>query len=70
MGHAYLDHSRLWIGGLRNYLKGIAEVDYAKGCDIVDAGRPAQQFCTRRWRSRPEHFLRPAGPRRRRRSDR
>jgi len=32
------------LAGLRNYLKGIAEVDYAKGCDIVDAGWPATEI--------------------------
>ena len=32
------------LQGLRNYLKGIAEVDYAKGCDIVDAGWPATEI--------------------------
>lgn len=32
------------LAGLRAYLKGVAEVDYAKGCDIVDAGWPATEI--------------------------
>lgn len=32
------------LAGLRAYLQGVAEVDYAKGCDIVDAGRP-RRYC-------------------------
>lgn len=32
------------LSGMRNYLKGIAEVDYAKGCEVVDAGWPATEI--------------------------
>ena len=32
------------LAGLREYLKGVAEVDYEKGCDIVDAGWPASEL--------------------------
>ena len=32
------------LAGLRAYLKDVAEVDYAKGCDIVDAGWPATEI--------------------------
>lgn len=33
------------LDGLRAYLKGRAEVVYAKGCDIVDKGGPLPKFC-------------------------
>ena len=32
------------LAGLRNYLKGTAEVNYVKGCDIVDAGWPSTEI--------------------------
>lgn len=32
------------LAGLREYLKGISEVSYEKGCDIVDAGWPASEL--------------------------
>lgn len=32
------------LEGLRRYLKGTAEVKYAKGCEIVDAGWPATEI--------------------------
>lgn len=32
------------LAGLKNYLQGTAEVKYAKGCEIVDAGWPATEI--------------------------
>ncbi|MGN0048754.1 MAG: glycoside hydrolase family 3 N-terminal domain-containing protein [Bacteroides sp.] len=32
------------LAGMRNYLKGIAEVNYAKGCEIVDSAWPASEI--------------------------
>lgn len=32
------------LDGLRSYLKGSARVEYAEGCDIVDAGWPATEI--------------------------
>lgn len=32
------------LEGLRNYLKGIAEVDYSKGCDVTNDGWPATEI--------------------------
>ena len=32
------------LKGLRNYLKGIAEVDYAKGCDVINKGWPSTEI--------------------------
>lgn len=32
------------LQGLRNYLKDIAEVDYAKGCDVINQGWPSTEI--------------------------
>lgn len=32
------------LKGLCNYLKGIAEVDYAKGCDVINKGWPSTEI--------------------------